>query len=131
MSRIVSAMMRLVSYATLFWVAIVPQAFAQTTVTPSSVTSRGVVNLGNNATALSTATGANPSTATTTQPTTPTISGATPAGSNAGTATTSESCGSPRRSAGMPSRLKTCVAACAMPLTGFVNLFFATHAIRL
>jgi hypothetical protein len=93
MSRIVSAMMRLVSYATLFWVAIVPQAFAQTTVTPSSVTSRGVVNLGNNATALGAAAGTNPSTATTTQPTASTTSGTTPAGSTTGSARTGSSAG--------------------------------------
>src|SRR6516162_2249132 len=93
MPRIVCGMMRLVSYATLFSVAIVAHAFAQTTVSPSGVTSGGVVNLGNNVTVLSTVTGANPSTVIATQPTTPTISGAAPGGSNAGTATTSSSAG--------------------------------------
>jgi len=51
-------MIRALSYAALFSVAIVAQAFAQTTVSPYSVTSGGVVTLGNGTTALTATTGA-------------------------------------------------------------------------
>src|SRR5262249_41889785 len=74
------AMMRAISYAGVLSVAVYLQAVAQTTVTPYSVTSGGVVALGKGTTALTATTGANPSSATVAQPPSSTTTGTTATG---------------------------------------------------
>jgi hypothetical protein len=83
------AMTRGLIYAALVSTAVAAQAFGQTTVTPSTVTNRGVVALGNSSTSLTaTTTGVNASPAALVQSTSSTSTGTTATGSTPGTAPT-------------------------------------------